>query len=430
MTTSTAAAFRTEIDGIGPVQVPADALYGAQTVRAISVYPPGVQTLGEQRAFLTALAQVKKACALANLEFGEFTPEMSAALCSAADEVAVGDWDEQFPSPIFQGGGGVTTNMNVNEVLANRAAILLGGAAGDYTLVHPNDHANRSQSTNDAYPTAAALATLQLAEGAALALESLAESLEAKATEYGQLPRLGRTCLRDALPVTVEATHGAHATLIRRAHARLLAAITPLREVSLGATAVGTGVGAPEGFGVRALQILSEITGRELSQAPDLFDALAHLDPYADVAHAVEGAAAAMARIASDLRLLSSGPNGGFNEVELPKISAGSSIMPGKSNPMIPEYVMQAHMQVQGKVFSAIAAVNSGELELNVMDPVLFVSVWSATEQVQQTATLFEERCVRELRWNLDGVQQNLEGSFLGKVEQSRAAGYASATGI
>lgn len=418
--------FRTETDGIGEANVPVAALYGIQTVRAVAAYPPGAQILGEQHAFLSAYARVKQACAVVNRAFGEVTPAVADAIGVAAEEVADGKWSAHFPSPLLQGGGGVTTNMNVNEVLANRAGILLGGVAGEYSLVHPNDHVNRSQSTNDTYPTAAALATLQLAEGAAEALDSLAKAFDVKASEYVGVERLGRTCLRDALPVTVEDTHRAHAALIRRAQARLVASLTPLHDVPLGATAVGTGAGSPDGFGPKAIEVLAKLTHRQLRQDPNLFDALAHLDNFADVAHAVEAAAAAMARVASDLRLLSSGPNGGFNEVELPKISAGSSIMPGKSNPMIPEYVMQSHMEVQGRAYTATAAVNAGELELNVMDPVLFTSLWSALERVEQTAVLFETRCVRELQWNQEDVRENLEGSFLGKVELSRSEGYTN----
>lgn len=421
-----AAVLRTEFDGIGALQIPADALYGIHTARAVDAYPPGAQTLGEQPAFLSAYARVKQACAITNRGLGELDSEVADAICAAADEVAAGEWSAQFPSPILQGGGGVSTNMNVNEVLANRAAILLGETVGEYSRVHPNDHVNRSQSTNDTYPTAAALATLDLASLAANAVGRLAAAFEVKAEEYGALPRLGRTCLRDALPVTVEDTHRAHAALLSRARARIVASLEPLYEVPLGATAVGTGAGAPEGFGRGAIEVLASLTARDLRQSQNLFDALAHLDPYADVAHAIEGAAAAMARIAADLRLLSSGPSGGLNEVDLPKVLAGSSIMPGKSNPTILEYVMQVHMEVQGRTVAAVAAVNAGELELNVMDPVLFTNLWGATEQISQTAVLFESRCVRDLEWNREETQQNLEGSFLGKVERSRTEGYVN----
>lgn len=421
-------AVRVETDLIGPVEVPADALYGVHTVRALDAYSLHGELLAEYPEFLSAYAAVKRACAIANQQFGLLDQPVADAIVSAADELAGGQWLDQFPIRALQGGGGVSTNMNVNEVLANRAEELLGGTRGSHALVHPNDHVNRSQSTNDTYPTAVAVSTVVLVYRTVVDLRGLADTFTAKADEYNGVARLGRTCLRDALPLGVDETHRAHAAVVNRAADRLVTAASALLAVPLGATAVGTGAGAPLGFGDRAVKILAESMGLPLCPAGDYFDALSNLDPLLDVAQAVASAGLVIAKIAADLRLLSSGPEAGINEVSLPLISAGSSIMPGKVNPAIPELVMQVAMELRGKAHTVELAVGMGELELNVMEPVVLTSLHPATVKLGGVARVFSDLCVRDLKWNTAVLERNLAGSFLERIEESERAGYSATT--
>ncbi|MGP3534793.1 lyase family protein [Microbacterium sp. RD1] len=420
------AGTRVERDAIGSVEIPADALYGVHTVRALRAYPLAGPRLGDFTELLRAYAAVKIACARANASYGLLEEEVADAIRVAGEEVRAGRWNEEFPSPVLQGGGGVSTNMNINEVLANRASELLGDARGQYARVHPNDHVNRSQSTNDTYPTAVAISTMVLVERLIAALQEVTGVLETKASEYEGTQRLGRTCLRDALPVDVADTHRGQASAVRRAMRRLDAAALALQSVPLGATAVGTGAGAPDRFGEVAVVLLAEVVDRPLRPSEDYFDALAHLDAMSDIGHAVAEAAATLARIAGDLRLLSSGPRGGFNEVQLPAVSAGSSIMPGKTNPAIPELVMQVAMEMSGVDHVVEAAVRAGELELNVMEPVILAQLHPGIVKLTQTATVFARECLAGLAWNTDVLGEHLSGSLLEQVQRSERVGYAT----
>ncbi len=417
---------RTEKDTLGAVEIPADALYGVHTVRALRAYPLTGPALGDFTELLHAYVAVKMACADANLSYGLLAEDVAAAIHQAGEEVRAGRWADQFPSPVLQGGGGVSTNMNVNEVLANRAAVLLGGRPGEHTLVHPNDHVNRSQSTNDTYPTAIAVSTMVLLDGLTAALGRVVDVLLVKAVEFRGTPRLARTCLRDALPVDVADTHRGQASSVSRAIGRIRAASAQLESVPLGATAVGTGAGAPDGFGPRAITILAGLVGRKLAPSNDRFDALANLDVLADVGHAVAEAGASLARIAQDLRLLSSGPLGGLNEVYLPPVSAGSSIMPGKINPGIPELVMQVGLEMSGVAHVVAAAVHAGELELNVMEPVIVSQLHPGILRLTETARVFADACLAGMAWNADVLEAHLAGSLLEKVQRSERDGYAS----
>lgn len=421
-------AYRSEHDLLGPIHVPNEALYGAHTARALEIYGHQERPVSRYPGFLRSYGLVKLACAMTNHEVGVLAPTLAGSVMAACREVIEGRWDDQFPVGALQGSGGVATNMNLNEVIANRASELLGGRRGSYQPVHPNDHVNRSQSTNDTYPTALSLAVLDAGGGVLAALSLLAEKFENKADEYANLTRLGRTCLRDALPLSGAQTHRAHAAVIRRGQARLEAALAALHEVPLGATAIGTGASAPEGYRARVVQVLAEQTGQPLRPAPDAFDALQHLDAFAHVAASVATTGASLQKIASDLRLLSSGPVGGLNEIVLPETQAGSSIMPGKTNPAVPEFVIQVALRLRGMSQVLDSVVAAGDLELNAMEPTVLVTLVPALWETEQMVRTFAEKCVAGLEWNRGVVSAHLDGSQLGKVLAASRDGYSAVT--
>lgn len=405
-------------------------LFGQQTRLALSNFPDDGRRLSDVPQFLRAYAMVKAAAAAANVELGVLDASIGAAIGEAAREVAEGMHTAQFPTALVQGGGGTSTNMNLNEVLATRAAQLLdsSASAGVAPIVHPNDHVNRSQSTNDTYPSAMAMAVYQLTQPAVQALSVLEEALLAKAEQFDDLQRLGRTCLQDAVPLTVGQTHRAQATALHRHRRDLTAAAAHLTALPLGATAVGTGVGAPDGYPDRAVSHLCRLTGSEYSVAENFFDDLAHLDPYLTLAGAIVRPAITMAKIAADLRLLSSGPAGGLGEINLPARQAGSSIMPGKINPVIPELVMQLSYRIRGAAHTVEMAVAVGELELNIMEPVILDALVGALADLTASATSFAEKCIIGMTWNEDGVRRNLSGSLQSLIEDATAYGYQQAT--
>jgi aspartate ammonia-lyase len=314
--------------------------------------------------------------------------------------------------------------MATNEVLANRASQLLGGALGAYDPVHPLDHVNRSQSTNDVHPTALQLALLERGGSAAVALTGVAAALARCGAKAGDLERLGRTCLQDALPLPVRAYHGAQATAVGRAAAGVKAAMDQLRAVPLGATAVGTGVGAPEGYRDLVVAKLAQRSGEALRSSDDLFDALAHLDPFLTAAASAAAAAVTLAKIAADLRLLASGPVGGIGEIRLPAVQVGSSIMPGKVNPVIPEHVMQVSFEIRGALHVVETAVAAGELDLNVMEPVIARHLLEALERLALICDLFVSRCLDGLEWDAPTVALHLRGSLRPAVELVALVGH------
>jgi aspartate ammonia-lyase len=416
---------RDESDSLGTVAVPAGALYGAHTVRALANFGVSGLTMTDERELVAALAYVKAAAARANLAAGELPAELAAAIVAAAHEVATAAHRQEFPIDVVHGGGGTAANMNVNEVIANRANELLGGGRGTYDRVHPNDHVNRSQSTNDVYPTALALATHVVGGETLERVGLLEETLLAKAEEAGEVEHLGRTCLQDAVPLRIADTHRGQAHALGRTADALARALAELLAVPLGATAVGTGIGASDAYRRAVLSLLAEETGLGVRPSPDLFDALAFNDVYFDVAAQLYRVSCVAARIASDLRLLASAP---IAEVRLPAVQVGSSIMPKKVNPVMAELVMQSHMQVQGVLTVVGAAVCGGELELNVMEPVIARHLMGGLREFGRTVELFAERCVAGLEWDLDVVALRLAGSRAGDVERARVEGYRVAS--
>jgi aspartate ammonia-lyase len=419
--------FRTEHDSLGSVLVPAAALYGAHTVRALANFTVSGMSLSERPSFISALGSVKAAAAQANAACGVLDERLAGAIAAAAREVARGEHDAQFPIDIVLGGGGTAVNMNANEVIANRANELLGGTRGAYAPVSPNDHVNRSQSTNDVYPTALALATVATGRAALAGIARLQASFAAQAERAGGLERLARTCLQDAVPITVAATHRAQAHALGRTGAALSDALDGLLAVPLGATAVGTGIGAPDGYRERVLALLAAESGLAVTGSDDLVDALANLDEYVAVAAQVLRVALVAGRLASDLRLLSSGPVGGLGELRLPAVQVGSSIMPGKVNPVLPELVLQVGYEARGMFAIVAAAVAGGELDLNVMEPVITKHLLASLHDLGIACELFAVRCVDGVEWDAERVGANLAGSLGAAVEHAARDGYAAA---
>jgi aspartate ammonia-lyase len=427
LTERTITEFRLERDALGEVAVPVGALFGAHTVRAVENFGVSGEAVRQRPDLVAAFGFVKSAAAQANAACGVLDERIAAAIRDAAREVARGEHDDQFPIDLVHGGGGTAVHMNVNEVIANLANERLGGRRGDYHPVHPNDHVNRSQSTNDVFPTALGLATVAVGGKAISCFEGLATTLMAKAAEAAGVERLGRTCLQDAVPLTVAQTHAAQAHAVTRTAAALERSLDALLAVPLGATAIGTGIGSPPGYRDLALRFLARESGLEARGAEDLFDALANLDVYVGVAAQVVRVSLVMAKIAADLRLLASGAVG---EVRLPAVQVGSSIMPGKANPVIPELVMQVSYEARGMATVVEAAVAAGELELNAMEPVIARHLLGSLHDVGRTAQIFADRCIAGLEWNEPALRGHLAGSLGGVVESAAELGYSQVSGL
>ncbi|MGR0160451.1 lyase family protein [Paenarthrobacter nitroguajacolicus] len=397
-------------------------LFGRQSSLAVENFGAAGRRIADIPEFVRNYALVKASAARSNASLHVLEPSVAKAIDAACAEIASGQHNKQFPTALVLGGGGTTTNMNFNEVIAARASQISGQA------IHPNDHVNASQSTNDTYPTAMALTIHDLSEAPLQALTSLAQALEDKAAEYNTTQRLGRTCLQDAVVLSVGQTHRSHATAIRRVTEALRASTAQLDSIPIGATVLGTGIGAPEGYRDLCVQELSQTTGRHLSGSDDLVDALSHLDPYAAIASAGARAAITMAKIAADLRFLSSGPTGGISEVTLPATQAGSSIMPGKINPVIPEFVMQLSYRVRGAAHTVECAVAAGELELNIMEPVIVDSILNIFEDLAISADTFARKCIAGLTWDGRRLEENLASGFDRWVTMAAEQGYDATT--
>lgn len=401
---------------------PTGNLFGRQTELGVQNFGPGRRALADVPALIRNYAVVKAAAAEVNAALGTIDPQRARAIVSASEELFADEHRRQFPTALVLGGGGTTTNMNLNEVIAARATQIAG------IDVHPNDHVNASQSTNDTYPTAMALTVIELSRRPLGAVDALIGAIEDKAEEHRDTVRLGRTCLQDAVTLTVGETHTAHAAALRRTSQGLRDTVDALTAVPLGATVLGTGIGAPGGYRERVVARLAERSGLKLTSSPDLFDALAHLDGYAAIASAGARVAITMAKIAADLRLLSSGPGGGIAEVTLPAVQAGSSIMPGKVNPAIPEYVMQLSYRIRGAAHTVEMAVAAGELELNVMEPVITDALIDIFDDLASAAEVFAARCIRGLVWDGARLESNAAAGFDRWVALAASDGYDVAT--
>ncbi len=401
--------LREEKDSIGKKQVPASAYYGIQSQRAAENFK--ITNLEIHPRLVKSLALVKKAAAISNCNIGLLVEKKAEAIVQACDEVAGGSLLDQFIVDAVQGGAGTSINMNMNEVLANRAIEILGGTKGDYHLVHPNNHVNMSQSTNDVLPTAIRIATIRMLQEVITEVGRLVEALEKKSQEFDDVIKMGRTQLQDAVPVRLGQEFSAYATAVNRDRERLVGTIADLKIINLGATAIGTGLNADLEYVNSVTDFLTEITGLNLQQADDMIDATQNVDALVGVSSALKTAAVNLSKIASDLRLMSSGPRAGLNEIDLPAVQPGSSIMPGKVNPVIPEVVNQVAYQVLGNDQVISMAAEAGQLELNVMQPVLVYNLFQSIEMMQNALTTFIDNCVVDISANRERCREMLERS-------------------
>jgi aspartate ammonia-lyase len=393
---------RIEHDLLGEREVPDEALYGIQTLRALENFPITGVPLREFPSLIDALAAVKEAAALANAERGLLSEDISELIVRAAREIRGGRHHEHFLVDMIQGGAGTSTNMNANEVIANRALELLGRPRGEYQTVHPNNHVNLSQSTNDVYPTAMKLALHSQIEGLARSMSDLAAAFLAKGDEFSPFIKMGRTQLQDAVPMTLGQEFTAFGRTILEDVQRLGEAQALIREINMGGTAIGTGITAPAGYAETVRAHLSRITGLELVTAPDLVEATADTGAFVQLSGVLKRCAVKLSKICNDLRLLSSGPRAGFNEIDLPAMQPGSSIMPGKVNPVIPEVVNQVCFDIIGGDLTVTIAAEAGQLQLNVFEPVIAFRLLAGISSLTNACIVLRERCI-------DGITANPE---------------------
>jgi fumarate hydratase class II len=421
-------ATRVERDSMGEMPVPADVYYGAQTARAALNFP--ISGLRFPRRFIRALALVKRAAAVANADLGLLDRRIADAVVRAADEVAAGKLDDQFVVDVFQTGSGTSTNMNANEVIANRAAEILGGRRGDKSLVHPNDHVNMGQSTNDTFPTAIHVAALEGVESAlAPALESLAEAFERKAAELATAVKAARTHLQDAVPITLGQELSGYAAVARLGVRRLEACKPRLAELALGGTAAGTGLNAHPRYAELAIAELARLTAIELKRADNPFEAMQNRDACVETSAALKTIAVGLLKITNDLRLLASGPRTGLAEIELPAIQPGSSIMPGKVNPVIPEALNMVAAKVIGNDATITVAGLNGSLDLNVMMPVIAYALIESIEILASGCRVLAE-CVAGIEADRERCRAYGESSLALVTVLAPTIGYDAAAAV
>ena len=421
-------AFRIEHDTMGEVRVPADALYRAQTQRAVDNFP--ISGKGLESAHIKALAQVKKAAARANLALKVLDAERAQAIIDAADQVATGGYDAHFPIDVFQTGSGTSSNMNANEVIAELATRALK-AAGSSTEVHPNDHVNASQSSNDVFPTSVHVAvTGALINDLIPSLATLAASMEAKSAEFKDVVKSGRTHLMDATPVTLGQEFGGYAAQIRYGIERIQAALPRVAEVPLGGTAVGTGINTPEGFPQQVITLLGEDTGLPITEARNHFEAQANRDGLVEASAALRTIAISLMKIANDLRWMGSGPNTGLGEIAIPDLQPGSSIMPGKVNPVISEATIQVAAQVIGNDTTIAWAGTNGAFELNVGIPVMASNLLESIRLLSNVTTVMTEKMIDGIKANVQRARFLAEASPSIVTPLNKLIGYENAAKI
>ena len=394
--------FRIESDSVGEKEVPKGAYYGVQSLRAAENFDiTGRKMYFEQ---IVALAEIKKATAMANHKAGILTDEVTDAIVKACDEIIDGKLHDEFICDPIQGGAGTSGNMNANEVIANRANEILGGELGTYDKVHPNDHVNMGQSTNDVFPTSGKLAAIKLIPRTLEELEELHASLLKKAEEFDSVIKMGRTQMQDAVPIRLGQEFHAYASVIKRDIARIKTAFEALHIINMGASAIGTGINVDTTYFKEVVPTLSKVTGVELTQAEDLVDGTQNLDGFVNASASLKTLAVSLSKISNDLRLMSSGPRTGFGEINLPAKQNGSSIMPGKINPVIPEVMSQVAFNVIGNDFTITMAAEGGQLELNAFEPVIFYNLFESIVTLANGIKTFRENCI-------DGITANKERS-------------------
>ncbi len=421
--------YRIERDTMGEMQVPADRYYGSQTARSLQNFKIGAEHM--PRELIRALGILKKAAAMTNCDMDLLDPERCKAVCSAADEVISGQLDEHFPLVVWQTGSGTQTNMNANEVIANRAIEIMGGELGSKEPVHPNDHVNMSQSSNDTFPTAMSIAAVeQLHHRLLPALAQLGESLEVKASAFSEIIKCGRTHLMDATPLTLGQEFSGYATQIRNGIERVHSTLPKLGELALGGTAVGTGLNTKVGYAEKVAARIAELTGLPFTSAPNKFEALAAHDAMVMTSGALRTVAASLMKIANDIRWLGSGPRCGIGEIVLPANEPGSSIMPGKVNPTQSEAVTMVATQVIGNDMTVAFAGSQGNFELNVFKPVIIYNVLQSIRLLADASDSFRENCVAGTEANERRIAEHLRNSLMLVTALNRHIGYDNAAKI
>lgn len=422
--------MRTEADFLGSKPLPREAYWGVHTARAVENFPITGQSLAQMPALVRALAAVKKAAALANENLGVLAPSVAGAIAAACDELLAGQWHDQFVVDVIQGGAGTSTNMNANEVIANRAIVHLGGEPGDYHLVHPNDHVNASQSTNDVYPTALRLAAHADLDTLLLALSGLRQAFERKTSEFRDVLKIGRTQLQDAVPMTLGQEFGAFAAMLGEDEKRLREAQQGLLEVNWGATAIGTGINTPAGYGTLVIGYLARCSGLPVVAAQDLVAATQDTGAFVQLSGALKRVAIRLSKIASDLRLLSSGPQAGLGDILLPARQAGSSIMPGKVNPVIPEAMNQVAFEVIGHDLMVTMAAESGQLQLNAFEPLMAWALHQSMTHLSRSCQTLQHHCVEGIQANHAVLERRVAESVTLVTALNPVIGYANAARI
>ena len=423
--------LRTESDSLGQVAVASHRLWGAQTQRCLETFPIGLDRFRWGRPVIRGFGIVKKCAALANREFGHLSEKKADLIVHAAQEVMDGRWDDEFPLSVFQTGSGTQTNMNANEVIANLGNRFAGDASGPKRVLHPNDDVNRSQSTNDAFPTVMHIATVEQIEHVLLpAVESLRDAFAAKSTKYADLVMLGRTHLQDATPITLGQIASGWSAQLDHAIHDIRQTLTGLYELAIGGTAVGTGLNAPAGFADAAVRLIASETGLPFLPAANKFAAISAHDAMVTASGALRTLAGALMKIANDLRWHASGPRAGIGELRLPENEPGSSIMPGKINPTQCEALTQVAVQVFGNDHAVALAGSQGNFQLNAFKPVILHNVLSSIDLLASACRSFEERCVRGFRPNREVIQQHVASSLMLVTALSPHIGYEKAAHV
>jgi aspartate ammonia-lyase len=431
-------ASRVEHDLLGERQVPAGAYYGIHTLRALENFPITGTPISIYPELINALACVKQAAAHANQDLELVDPRRAGAIIQACREIRAGELHQEFVVDVIQGGAGTSTNMNANEVIANRGLELLGLQKGDYVHLHPMDHVNLSQSTNDVYPTAVNVALRFGLDRLLAAMATLRKEFEAKAQLFSDLLKMGRTQLQDAVPMTLGQEMSTYAVMLEEDEQRLREAALLIQEINLGATAIGTGINADPDYAALACQYLGDISGIKLVTAPNLVEATQDAGAFVQLSGVLKRVAVKLSKICNDLRLLSSGPRAGLGEINLPPVQAGSSIMPGKVNPVIPEVVNQVAFEVIGNDVTVSFASEAGQLQLNAFEPIIAHSLFKSITHLRQACLTLADRCVRGITANRDRMRRMVEESiglvtalnpYIGYENASMIAREAQATG-
>ncbi len=422
--------FRLESDLLGELRIPADAYYGIQTQRALDNYRISNTRMRDYPEYVIAIAYVKMAAAAANAELGVLDPAIAEAIVAACREIVDGIFHDQFPVDMMQGGAGTSVNMNANEVIANRALELMGHRKGEYQFCSPNDHVNCAQSTNDAYPTAFRYTFVRMNKHLVASLKDLIEAFRAKGEEFMDILKMGRTQLQDAVPMTSGQEFHAFATNLEEEIANLERNAVLLREINMGGTAIGTGLNAVPGFAELCTRKMSEFCGDELISAPDLVEATPDTGAYVSYSAALKRLAIKLSKICNDLRLMASGPRCGLHEINLPPMAPGSSIMPGKVNPVIPEVTNQVCFKVIGNDTTVAFAAEAGQLQLNVMEPVIAESILESVTWLRNAIDTLRTKCIEGITVNREHCYEMVKNSIGIVTALNPYIGYKNSTKV